>query len=313
MAYSVNVTGTAAVSNSIIELWAKKFEIALNQERIMDQFVDEVFQINAASILVPKMAAIPMNLTALSELDDATPVQLADSPILFTPAQYGTVVTKTELAQLQTGGMVNLQAAWAVGENMGRTMDGLALSALGQNTTVKVANGKTSTTLAVGDIANATFIEGMRNKLAKQNARKVNGMFVAILSDDVIADLQASAVAGSWTDTVKYTDPSQALTGEMGSYRGFRIVRQNLLDPTVGGQGVPAFQSSATVPVYTSFFLGANALGKAKSQDETIVFSGPFDRLSRFVNIGWKTTVAYKIVQSEAIVTGLCASSFSSN
>ena len=42
-------------------------------------------------------------------------------------------------------------------------------------------------------------------------------------------------------------------------------------------------------------------------------FAGPFDKLNRFVNIGWKGALEYKIVDDDALILGTCASSVGAN
>jgi hypothetical protein len=89
-------------------------------------------------------------------------------------------------------------------------------------------------------------------------------------------------------------------------YKGFRIVRQN--DSTIGADA-----GAGTVDSYRSYFVGFNALGKAVSQPAGMTVTGPFDKLGRFLNIGWYAALTYSIVEADALVVGISSSSRGAN
>ena len=96
------------------------------------------------------------------------------------------------------------------------------------------------------------------------------------------------------------------LKTKLDMYKGFRIIRDNLSTIVTDGGDV-------TTDLYYSYFMGFNALGWAVSQDIGMVATGPFDKLNRFVNMGWLGCFNYKIIEQEALVVARTASSVGAN
>ena len=306
MAFTTNLTGVTQVDDSLVLAYDQSFIIAHAQANVMDQFVQYEQEIGATSITLTKYSRLAVATTPLTETEDVTSEAIADSKVVLTPLEYGNVVTTTALASLQSGGKVNTAAAQLVGLNWGQTMDKLALNAADAGTNVYIIGGTAEGSVTSGQVASSVFLNTFYNKLARANVPTINGYYVMVAHDDVINDLRAATDAGSWNDVVKYATPETALTNEVGTYKGFRVVRDN--------QCVYGDQSGAgTVDIYNSYFFGFNALGKATSRPGTMVATGPFDKLSRFVNLGWKEVSAYKIIDQDAIWTGRCASSVGQN
>jgi len=304
-AFTTNLSGTTQVDDTIVLAYASSYLIAQDQNNVMDQFVQYKEDIGAKSITIPKFARLAVATTPLTETDDLTSAALSDTGITLTPAEYGNVVTTTSLASLQTGGKVNVAAAQIVGINHGQTMDKLALNAAEAGSNVYIIAGTAEGSVTAGQVASGTFLNYFYNKLARASIPTINGLYVMVAHDDVIADLRADTGTGSWTDVAKYATPETVLKNEVGIYKGFRVVRDN--------QCAFADQSGAgTVDIYNSYFFGFNALGKATSQTGKMVATGPFDKLARFVNLGWYEVSQYKIIDTDAIWTGRCASSVSS-
>ena len=302
-----NLSGTAQVDNSVIEAFSQQFIIAAAQEGVMDQFVTVKESIGAKSIEFTKYSQLALATTALNEREELTSEAMADSAIILTPAEYGNVVTKTTLASLQSGGKVDAAAAKLVGLNMGRTLDKLAVLAGEAATNTLTPDGSAEASLEADDIMSATFLNKLYNKLARASvAPLADGMYVAVLHDDVIHDLRNSTGAGSWQDIAKYGSPEVVFKNEVGMLGGFRIIRNNHCTVT-------ADAGALAVDTYRGLFLGFNAIGKAVSAPEQMVITGPFDKLARFVHVGWKSCLQYKIVDSDAIYMGITASSVGSN
>lgn len=306
MSFVANMTGTTELDSSIVLAFEQSFLVANGQNNVMDQLAQVNSQIGAKSIQLTKYARLALATTPLTEDADATRAAMSDTAIILTPAEYGNVVTRTNLASLQSGGKADLAAAAVVGYNAGSTMDKLAVLALNSANTIFNGTAGTEAGLAAGDVCDAAFLNRMYNQLARNNVQTINGAYVAVLHDDQIHDLRAATGAGSWVDVTKYTDSVPALQNEVGMFKGFRIVRNNNV--------VYADQSGAgTVDAYRGLFLGANALGKAESQAMSLRVTGPFDALGRFVNVGWYTVAAYGIIDSEAAFVGVTSSSVGTN
>lgn len=310
MAFTINMSGTTEVDDSILKEFDQQFIIAAKEMNVMDQFVSYRKQIGAESIKLPKYDQLSLDTTPLVEKDDVDSEAMADAEILFTPAEYGKVVTTTQLANLQSGGTADRAAARLVGMHQGRLYDRLAIEGAiagvpgGQ---VLTANGGAESTLLSSDVLTPSFLNKLYNKLARSNIQPLpGGEFVAVMHDDLIHDLRNEAGSGSWQDINKFSRPEDVLRNEVGRISGFRIVRDNNIFPN-------ADAGDALVDTYDILCLGFNALGKAESLSPTMVMSGPFDKLQRFVNLGWKGVVQYGVVDSDAIYLGKCASSVGAN
>lgn len=299
--YTQVLTGTAQVDDSIIEEFEAQFLLAQTEQGVADQFVSWRKDIGAKSISIPKYDHLSLATTPLNEREDIDSEPLSDTEILFTPKEYGNVVTTTKLANLQTGGKADLAAARLVGVNAGRTQNKLALLAMDVSANKIYGDGTDFDTITAGGIMSPSIMGKAYNQLARKNSiGLVNGDYVMIAHDDVIHDLREGTAAGTWQDVHKYAIPSEILRNEVGMYKGFRVVRDNLstVANNVGG-----------IPVYNSYFMGYNALGKAMSQEVMVRITGPFDKLGRFVNVGFHGVFEYGIVEEDALVIAQTASS----
>lgn len=302
MPFTTNMTGVANVDDSIIEEFDSLFIVEQEQQGVMDQFVSYQRQINAKSIEFPKYASLAPATTPLTEDEDVVSTALSDSKIIFTPAEYGLSVTRTFLSSFQTGGKVDRAAAELVGENAGRTLDRLAILAAEASANQNFADGVADAdSLGASNVMDTELLNQLYNKLARKNIRPLSeGMYVAVMHDDQIADLRNSAGSGSWQDINKYARPEEVLMNEVGMLAGFRIVRDNNITIT----------SSALRNTYKCLAMGFNALGKAEAGPMSLRLSGPYDKLNRFVNVGWHWLGQYGLVDTDAIELGVSASSF---
>lgn len=306
MAFTTNISGVAQVDDAIKLAFDQAFILEAAQENVMDQLVQYKAQIGAKSIQFPKFGQLSLATTPLTEGDDVTSEAISDSAVLLTPAEYGRVVTTTSLASLQTGGTVDLAAVQLVAQNMARTKNKLATLALDASTNVLTAGGKALADLAGTDVLSASLLNAAYNKLARKSIGRINGEYVLVAHDDVIADLRDSTGAGSWTDVTKYAAPGETLRNEVGMFKGFRVVRNN--EVTFADQ-----TGAGTVDVYNSYVIGFNGLGLAESFTPEMRATGPFDKLGRLVNLGWYGVFNYGIVDTDAVWKIQTASSLGAN
>lgn len=306
MAFTTNLSGVTEVDDSIVLAYDQAYIVAAGQDNVMDQFVSRRTQIGAKSIALPKYARLAAATTPLTETEDVTSAALSDTGVILTPAEYGNVVTKTNLASLQTGGTIDLAAAQVVGINHGQTMDKLAILAMDASTNKYIVSGKAEGDVLATDVCSDAFLNTMYNKLARASVQMIDGAYVMVAHDDVIADLREATGTGSWVDVSKYATPETVLRNEVGMYKGFRVVRDN--------QSTYADQAGVgLVDIYNSYFFGFNAIGKATSQEGRMVATGPFDKLNRFVNLGWYEVSKFGIVDQDALWLGQSASSKGAN
>lgn len=314
MAFTVGMSTTSVIDTEITEELIAEFLVSYTQLNVTEPLVEFQRNIGAKSVAFPIFDSLSAATTPLTEDVDPDSTAMSDSEVILTPVEYGNVITRTSLADLQTGGRASMAAMRLIGENMAKTNDALAVAALEASSNVMYINsGTISTGGAVGstastDIMSGDFLNAVYNKMARSNVpvHPLVGAYVALLHDDQIHDLRAGTAAGSWVDVNKYNNELPVLNNEVGMYKGFRILRNNHCSITTDG-GV------TTTDTYKASFLGGNGLGKAESQMPEIRITGPFDKLGRFLNIGWYAVQQYKIIQSSAVWTGVTASSVGVN
>lgn len=305
MPFTVNLSGKNEVDDSIRQEFDAEFRIALYEQGVASQFATLKRDIDAESISLPKYNTLSLATTPLAEKEDVESEAMEDSKVLVTPKEYGNVVTTTKLANLCTGGMADRAAAKIVGINAGQTANKLATLAMDEATQVLRAGGHANNALIEAtDVMTAGLMGKAFNKLARKNVVGLAGNdYFMIAHDDVIHDIREQSGANSWIDAHKYALPENLMRNEVGMYKGFRVVRDNLSTITedAGAGGI--------VDVYNSYCIGFNALGLAVSQDIGMTATGPFDKLGRFVNMGWYGCIEFKVIEEEAIVKLHSASS----
>lgn len=304
---TLNLSGTAQVDDSLVEAFSKQFFIAAGEEGTLDQFVTVKEDIGAKSISFTKYGRLALATTPLNEREEVDSEAMSDSEILLTPAEYGKAITKTKLASLQSGGKIDMAAARLVGINMGQTRAKLTILAAEASTNSLTVDGGAEAALDAADVMTAAFLDKLYNKLSRASIPAMPGVgaYVAIMHEDVIADLRKEA-SGGWTEVQKYAGPQEILKNEVGMLKGFRIVKNNLVT-------VSADAGALAVDTYKTICMGYNAVGYGVSQSPGMVITGPFDKLARFVHVGWHGCFKYGIVDQDALWVGITASSVGAN
>ena len=308
MAFTVNLTTTAEVDDSIVKEYDAEFRVALAEQGSAAQFASIKKDFQAESISLPRYDQLALATTPLDETNDVDSESLADSKVVVTPKEYGKAVTTTKLASLQTAGMADRAAAKLVGINAGRTDNKLAILAMDASANVLRSGGyATDAEILATDIMSGSLMGSAYNKLARKNAIGVaNGDYVMLAHDDVIHDIREGSGANSWIDAHKYALPEALLKNEVGMYKGFRVVRDNLCTIT-------ADAGDGNTDVYSSYFIAYNAFGVGISHPIEMRATGPYDKLNRFLNLGWYGVQEYKIVEQDALWVVKSASSVGAN
>lgn len=307
MPFTANGTGTSAVDDSVVQLYSEAIIYAATPELIADQVANVKEDINGKSVTFTKFSNIALATTPLVELDDVTSVALSDSAVTITPAEYGAVVTRTQLANLQSAGKVDTASAYLVGRNMGATMDKLAINVLqaGGGTQV-LANDVAEASQTTSNILDKTLANRLYNKLARANVTPFDGFYIGIAHDDVLFDLRADTSAGSWIDVNKYTGNMAIFNNEVGMFAGIRWLR-------AGNGYINTNGGNLDVDTYHTFVCGFNSLGKVQSSAPQVKVLPANDKLGRFMNIGWHWVGNYGVIDSSAYAIGISASTVGSN
>ena len=303
-AFYTNMSGTTEIDDALKTLWAGAFRLGFAQNDVVTPFAQRIDIVGSAMNVI-KYGSMAVDTSALAEYDEATATALSDSKITLTPAEYGQVVSRTQLANLKTGGQLEMAAFQAVGQAAARKLNKLGTAALEAATNTFAVANTAATLTANTDIVTLTTLNKVYNKLARANVPTVEGgLYVAFLHDDIIHDLRNATGAGSWMDTNKYTNVTP-LTNEVGTFGGFRIIRNN--DATVTAR------TGAYGDAYESAFVGAESLLMGVSQDVAPIITGPFDNLGRFVNIGYYGVLDIKIGRPESVWTVMATSTVAAN
>ena len=215
MPFTINMSGTAEVPNSIREEYDAEFRVAFAEQGSMSQLATLKRDIGAKAIHLPKYDQLALAVTPLSEKEDLTSEALVDSKVILTPVEYGNVVTTTKLASLQTGGMVDSAAARMVGINAGRTQNKLAILAVDAGTNIKRVGGyATDAEILVTDTMDGSTMGLAFNALARLNVPELSGgAYFMVAHDDVIHDIREQSGANTWQDAHKYALPEALQIG----------------------------------------------------------------------------------------------------
>lgn len=282
MAFTNGITSTVELDNSLLTAVDQTVQLELANSTVFDGLAQIQISLNAKSIELRRYARLAAATTPLSETSDIDSATLSDTKIVLTPKEYGNVVTTTSLVSLQTGGAADLVAGAVIGANAALTQDTLAYNVLKAGGAGVTAPGH----------MDAAFVEKLYTKLARENVMKIGNSYVLVLHEDQASDLRASAAAGTWVDVMKYAQPGQVLINEIGMYKGFRVIVSNAV--TTSGTG------AATT--YKAIALGANSFGKVVSKPIETRFTGPFDKLGRFVNLGWYGVFDYAVIEPKGVL-----------
>ena len=305
MAFTNNMSTTTELDNHI--LTAMDVEFIISAENTMTKGLPSLATIKrdgqAKSFEFTIYSKLTRQTTALTEEDDVTSEQMSDSSVTITPAEYGNAVTTTKLVNLQSGGVPDLAAARLVSANMSESMENLMVIRGEAGTNELIVGQTAESSITASDVLTHAYIKRAYNKLKRAG---IPGPYYAVAHNDVIYDIQNATGTQGWTEIMNYADPEQILENEIGMFGGFRWIDSPFVT-------VNTDAGSGSVDTYHTQFFGFNAFGYAESQAPDLVISGPFDKLKRFVNIGWFGVYEFGLIDSNAHWIVTSASSIGSN
>lgn len=261
------------------------------------------------SILNEFAAAATTPLDEILDPDSVAPP--APTQVTVTLNEYGNWSQQTWRLRELGFTQPNLELANLIAKNQIDTIDSLVHTTVDASTHIVGLNAgvlKSENTayaqnsVAVTDVATGLWVQACVGQLRKRKSRTRDGInYVAVVHPDVSTDLRAENSASSWVNPHSYVDTSNIYNGEIGVFQGARFIE------------VPDRVTTATntVPttVYTSYFLGAQALAEAVAPDgePQTVFGTVVDPLQRKFPIGWKALLGWGIYRPESIQLGKTA------
>ena len=215
--------------------------------------------------------------------------------------QYGGYVTTSDMLNLTAFDQVTAEILKLLGSQAGRTSDTVTRDVLCAGTSVIYAGGaesrtalKEANTLKIADIKKAVRL------LKRNNAPKIGDSYVAIIHTDTAYDLMNDP---EWIEAQKYTTSEKIFNGEIGHMYGVRFVEST--EAKIWSKA----DSGATVPVYGTLVLGADAYGITSINGggiETITkqlgSGGTADPLNQRATMGWKMNKTAKILDDTRMV-----------
>lgn len=300
------MTSISNLDDSILQEFSEGTFLAYKDNDIVEQSASFVENGVTGSYKFRIPNGLSVDTTALTDKEDPLSTVLTDTSVTLTPVEYGAVVTTTKLANFQTGGLADRAATYLLGVHAGQKKDKLAFAALDATTNIITPSDIAVGSLTTDNVLDATMIEKAYNKLRKANIPTMpGGYYHCYLHPDVASVFRSQVEGIGWYDAAKYTNAMPIMKNEIGMFKGFRFIEHSLAPISDGG-------GDGSTDVYSTFFLGYGALGKASSADIQTTLTST-DKLNRFLNVGWYGVFTFGIVDTNAIWNVKTASPFGNN
>ena len=312
----INATTSASVGNDLSVENKTYYDMALIEEAQAELVHDQFGQKNpipaggGKRIEFRKFSPLPKALTPLTEGVTPDGNKLNVTAIYATVSQYGSFIEYTDMLNLTSLDNMVLEATKLNGRQAGLTLDTITRNILHAGTNVtycfKIGTDGTETAVTSRKSLDKTCkltvktVQKVVAKLRANNAKTINGDYVAIIHPYVAYDLMRDP---EWIDAHKYAQPENLYTGEIGKIAGVRFVQTSealiLKDDTC----------PTDLAVFCSLFIAANAYGVTEITGgglETIIkqlgSAGSGDPLNQRATIGWKGTKTAEILVESYLV-----------
>lgn len=305
-------TGTSALANQVIAAYDRDALFALRNEAVFDQFA----RVKPGNVTSPGSSVSFMFwsdltevTTPLSETVDVDAVALSDSKVTVTPAEYGNSVLLTIRVRKNSFLLgFDSDVANIVSFNQADSLEYIAEAALSAGGTEVTADGGASASLTAGDTITMNMIRREVATLRKNKVRPLQGnAYGVVMHPDVSYDIMSTSSGdGTWAAFHQRQQPELWLRGEVGAAAGAIIVESPRAK-------IDADAGASNVDLYTAYFIGDEAFGKAEVIPPHIVPGPITDKLMRFMPLGWHFYLGHKVIRSAALRRLLTASSIGSN
>lgn len=252
-----------------------------------------------------KFASLGTATTPLTEGSAPTPQSLTVTAITATIAQYGGVVSFTDLVSTTTIDPILTEASALLGEQSGETIDVLIRDVLAAGTVVEYAAGRVSRiTVAAGDLITTANIRKWSRTLKIARAKPIDGFYHAIVHPRVAHDIQGLA---EWVTANQYAGSQRIFDGSLGTLYGIKFWVSDLAKVFTGA-------GAGGADVYATLVFGANAYGvvgleghNLKTIYKALGSAGTADPLDQQQSMGWKVSFTTKILYDAYMLRYECA------
>lgn len=242
--------------------------------------------------------------TELAETTDVTAVELEDpTRVSVTLREYGNAALTTLKLDNVAFVSVDSEKVRQIAYNMADSIDLIVRGVLDAGTQkvyvnatdVKITGGAVNS-VAAGDVISSELVRTVVTKFRKDSVRSPRGMTYPVFIDpDVSADLQSETGSGGWRSPHEYQDTSNIYVGEIGTYLGASFVETPRCKVAA---------NSGSVDVYSTYFMGVDALCEAGSIEPHVVVGPQTDKLKRFFPLGWYALKGWALYRSKNLWIG---------
>lgn len=260
---NVNTTGDAGLSVEMKTYYSTYLIDLAEAQLVHDQFGQKhpIPQNGGKTIEFRQFNTLPEQTVALTEGVTPDGQSISVTNLTATVAQYGGYVTLSDMLILTAIDKNLLQATKLIASQAGRSLDTITREVLNAGTNVMYGGGKqdrdelTYTSSASNDNLTVDDVKKAVRSLEMQDAPKINGYYVGIISPMVKYDLMKDPL---WRNPHEYADTSNIYTNEIGELYGVRFVEASRAkkfeaDTLAGGASTLTVKtnvtSSTTVPV----------------------------------------------------------------
>lgn len=312
----VYTDGGTVYANLLAAGYDRFLEYQLRSDPVFRQFVDkhpqDVTNPGPTVTLSIMQQFASLHTTPLAETSDvAASAPPAPVRVTVTVNEYGNAdVATLRLKQLAftppDPAIANL-----LGKDMVDSHDALVKAVVDGGTNIVGLNGGTVKTqnsgYAEGSVVHADQFNSALARTAVTLLRRRNAhgrdnadTYVALAHPDVVNDIISDT---GWLAPHQYVNTDNIYNAEAGQYLGARYIMTPRATSVADG--------SSSEPVYSTYFLGAQAIVEATISEPHIVVGPQVDRLRRFFPIGWLSHLGWAIFRQEALQIAKSSSSVS--
>ena len=261
---------------------------------------------------------IPLGSFILTEGTPPAVTNATVSTVSATISQYGQWSQVTDVLDTQSIDPLIAEYVDKYGLAMAECLDIIAREEFTNATTVQyadsstaVATGGGATTTGSGMYLDAAELNEMKRTLRRAGARPhTDGRFICFIHPDNTKDLfEDPDIVDAFQLAAPRSDTNPMFSGVLGDWMGIRFVETNNLR-------VRASYGLSGADIYEVIMIGAEAFGVtdfSAQSARTIVHprgtGGHTDPLEQYSTVGWKASLAVKILNNDFMGKILCVSS----
>lgn len=302
--FTTNMSDKTQLADHLITLYQRT--VIIEKESLaqgIDATVTVRFTGGAQTHSFPKYSELTRQTSALTESTDPTSEAMVDTAITLTNQEYGNVVTYTKQVDVFSGGLPAVAAVRLAAKNMVESQESKMITVGEAGSNELIVTQAAEASLTASDNMTAAYFKYAYNKLQRVGAPTP---YYAIIHPDVYYDLVTDTGTDAFISVARYGDHMSVLRNEVGMLGGFRVIVHPLVT-------INADAGNGAVDTYHSQFYAENGFGKSVGVEPQVLMTGPYDKLNRFINVGWYGIYDYGLIDTDRQWIVTAASSIGSN